>query len=200
MDKLLDLKPNEFASIVFGIVGMALALVASYRAKRSEEISKRSDERSARAEERSIKNEERARELVFAQKKSDALALILDGEAANMSTRRQLLSLRNDAFEIGDHQIVASAETFAVSYEGSLARLREVRRELQLIPSTGITHEILKQMEAVTASIKEVTNSKSTSEEVAAFTDEARRRIQFITIHQEVSKELKRHATDSGNA
>jgi hypothetical protein len=73
MDLFFNLKPNEIAAIVFGIVGMVFGLASYKRAKKSEALPVESNERAARAEQRAIQNEERTRELTFAQRKADAL-------------------------------------------------------------------------------------------------------------------------------
>jgi hypothetical protein len=103
---------------------------------------------------------------------------VIDGEVGNMTARRQLWEVRDDAAEVGASEVVADAENFIKDYDRSLACLSEVRRELEAHVSGQMNHaDHLKLIETTIAKIKQLTDSKKIAEEVAVFVDPARRNL-----------------------
>ena len=127
---------------------------------------------------RSIQASKETRSLAFAQKKQEALALVLEGEVATMAARRQLWEIRDDAHEVGVTEIVESADAFIQDLDRSLVRLAEVRRELEARLAAEMGHEDhVRLIETTMAKIRQITDPKKISEEVAVFVDPARRHI-----------------------
>ncbi|MFT3850955.1 MAG: hypothetical protein QM739_20545 [Propionivibrio sp.] len=127
---------------------------------------------------RSIKATKETRSLAFAQKKQEALSLVIDGEVGTMAARRQLWEIRDDAKEIGASRLVADTENFIKDYERSLAQLSAVRAELETQVSGQMNHaDHLKFIETTMAKVKQITDPKKIAEEVAVFVDPARRHI-----------------------
>lgn len=196
MDQIFDLKPNELAAIVFGIVGMIFGLASYRRAKRSELLALESNERAKRAEERSILNEDRTRELSYAQRKADALGLVTDGEAALLSARRKLVALRDAASEVGATDVIAPAESFLKTYEKDLSGLKVLQGEIESVTASGRSHEdLVKLMESHIAQIRRLTDSKLIAEEMGTFADQAERNIRLVSVHRQVADRLKKEAS-----
>ena len=127
---------------------------------------------------RSMQATRETRSLAFAQKKQEALALVIEGEVGNMAARRQLWEIRDEAHEIGATEIVESAGAFIQDLDHSLARLADVRRELEARIAGEMGHEDhVRLIETTIAKIRQITDPKKISEEVAVFADPARRNI-----------------------
>ena len=198
MDLLPGFKPTELISIVFGVVSMILAWLSFRRAERSEKQSERAEDRAKRAEERAIQSDERARELTFAQRKGEALALVIDGESALLGARRRLMSVRDKAVEVQADDIATQALTFADGFVSSIEVLHKLRDELNAMKSTGRTHEqLLEFVDAKVSAIRALTDSKIITEQVAVFADPAENHIRLLGVHKEVAAELKRRGLDA---
>ena len=195
-----DLRPNELAAIIFGVIGMILGGASYKRAKRSEAIANEGNERGKRAEERAALTEERSRDLAFAQRKLDALNLLNDGESALSAGRRRMISLADRALEAGATDVIEPAEDFARQYQNRLSALDEKRGEVNGLSSAGRSHdELLRMTESYVAEIKRIYDPKLLEAEDGSFIDQAERNIRIMSIQIEVEKQL--HAgTTAGDA
>ena len=127
---------------------------------------------------RSIQATRETRSLAFAQKKQEALALVIEGEVGHMAARRQLWEIRDDAQELGVTEIVENADAFIKDFDRSLVRLGEVRRELEAQIAGEMGHEDhVRLIETTIAKIRQITDPNKISEEVAIFVDPARRHL-----------------------
>ena len=127
---------------------------------------------------RGIQSTKETRSIAFAQKKQEALSLVIDGEVANMAARRQLWEVRDDAFEIDADDLVEEAEKFIKDYDQSIARLADARLALEAQAAGQMNHDDhVRFIEATIGKLKQITDPKKIAEEVAVFVDPAKRNI-----------------------
>jgi hypothetical protein len=194
MELLPGFRPIEVISVIFGIVSMILAWLSFRRAERSER-------QSERAEDRAIQTDERVREFAFAQRKADALALIVGGESALMSAKRKLMALRDKAMEAHAKDIAVQAEAFADRLAHSTVALHGFRDELNAMKSVGRTHEqLLEFVETKISAIRALTDPTLINEEVALFVDPAENHIRVVGLHKEVAEALKRRELNANES
>jgi hypothetical protein len=100
MMSTFDMKPHDWAAIVFGIVGMVFALLAYYHSKRSEE--------------RSIQTEKRSAATAFVQKRQEVVQVLFEIERAIEGWRREFdLLSRSARTEKAKEAIATSAKVLA---------------------------------------------------------------------------------------
>lgn len=127
---------------------------------------------------RAILSSNETRSLAFAQKKQEALTLLIEGEVAYLSARRQLWEVRDDAYEAGANELADVAVEFIGDYERSIARLAEIRTELEKKATPQMRHQDqLQFVETTINSIKQITDPPKIYAELSSFVDQAKRNI-----------------------
>lgn len=127
---------------------------------------------------RSFQSNNKTRALAYAHKKQEALTLVIEGEVAYMSARRQLWEVRDDAYEAGANELADDAAEFILDYERSIARLAGIRAELEKKSAIEMRHQDqLKFIERTITSIKQITDPQKIYAELASFVDQAKRNI-----------------------
>jgi hypothetical protein len=178
------LRPNELAAIVFGIVGMVFGLISYQRAGRSERMANESNARS-------IKNENQAREIAFARRRSEVLAFITSGKAANMAVVRKLKTLQDAALEAGATLVGPTAEGLMAAANASIAKLTEIEKAIESAGAAGKTHEeLMTLMSTYIDILKKLTDPVLIAEEFGQTFDQFERNIRIVIVHKEVAKQL----------
>ena len=126
---LLDLKPNEFAAIVFGIVGMVFGLIAFQRAGRSERMA--------------LEGVNRALEIAYAQRKDEVLSSITAGRVAYLAVIRKLVGFEDAALEANAAEVGPFAEKLKKGASAAIEKLDELERLIVDTDARGKSHEDL---------------------------------------------------------
>jgi len=127
--------PNDWAAIIFGIVGMVFALVAYNRAQRSEKLSISSDERSKRTEERSIQNDKNNALLAFEQKRQEILHNCLEVEIFNDRWAKEFSAVTAAAQIERVKDILAKSTSELASNAQEVRSIKEATRQMTVSDS-----------------------------------------------------------------
>jgi hypothetical protein len=172
-------KPSEFTAIVFGLVSMVFAWQAHRRA--------------SRAEDRAIETDTRARELAFAQRKSEAQALALQGEAALSKAKRMMLGMRDRLLIAGESDLATKILEFSQSYEKRIGIIGILSAELGKGTPPGAPHEqLLAFVDSAITGIRSQADPALIDEEVLTTLAPYETRIRLLELQQAVLKELQR--------
>jgi hypothetical protein len=142
---------------IVGILGFVLSLYNLWRSKRSDE---------------------RVHSLAFAQKKQEALGMILNGEAASRTVQSQIWELRHDAYMVGAGLVVNSTDKLAANCSEDLNHFNQLRKEVEALDSSKAGYdELLMMADKLIIAIRARTDTKRIEQEVAGHIADGRKYI-----------------------
>ncbi|MEI8574004.1 hypothetical protein JWZ98_10960 [Methylomonas sp. EFPC1] len=124
---------------------------------------------------RSIQSTRQAQVLALAQKKHEALSLVMEGEIGNMAARRQLRTVRYEALNADAEDIAQQVSEFIDGHDRALSNLSRLREGLSaIVPGAARHKDLIKMIDVIIPQIKQVTEAKWIAEGVGEYVDEVK--------------------------